>query len=54
MKMVLCLKCEKALRDDNAELKRLSGFKRDRCGVCGRKVLCVAWDIKAERDSQTA
>lgn len=47
MKMVLCLRCEKKMRDGQ-KLVRLSNIKRDLCQVCGKKVLCIAWDVKTD------
>lgn len=52
MRMVLCLRCEQEVRKDT-KLIRKGNAKRDRCGICQRKSLCVAWDMEAD-GSQTA
>ena len=47
MKVVMCLKCEKNM-SDGQKLVRLSNIRRDLCQVCGKRMLCIAWDVKAD------
>lgn len=53
MKIVLCPQCENAVQEAY-EVEKTSGFKRDKCGICGRKALCTGWDIKIKRESRDA